>query len=124
MAGRPGMVVPVFMKQCAGSWLIASVVIERTMQMSSAIEPICGKSSQISVPHLPNFLKIVLRAEALELCALKLRDLLPLVSESGIGWPFSSRELRLVIEGLEVRRAARHAEVDDAFRLLREIERI
>ncbi len=57
MDGRPEMVVPVFMNVWAGSWLIASVVIERMMQSSSATEPMCGKSSQISWPDLPNFLK-------------------------------------------------------------------
>ena len=36
IAGRPEMVVPVFMKVWAGSWLIASVTIERMMQISSA----------------------------------------------------------------------------------------
>ena len=36
MLGRPEMVVPVFMNVWAGSWLIASVFIERMMQMSSA----------------------------------------------------------------------------------------
>ena len=37
MLGRPEIDVPVFMKVWAGSWLICSVCIERTMQMSSAI---------------------------------------------------------------------------------------
>src|SRR3954463_14388897 len=53
--GRPEIVVPVFMNVCAGSWLIASVVIERIMQMSSAIDPMCGKSEQICCPDFPNF---------------------------------------------------------------------
>ena len=56
MLGRPEMVVPVFMKVCAGSWLIASVTSERTMQSSSATPPRCGNSSQISWPDRPNFL--------------------------------------------------------------------
>ena len=37
MLGRPEIVEPVFMNVWAGSWLICSVFIERTMQMSSAI---------------------------------------------------------------------------------------
>ncbi len=57
MLGRPGMAEPVLMKQCAGSWLIASVCMLRMMAMSSATEPRWGKSSQISAPDLPNFLK-------------------------------------------------------------------
>src|SRR5829696_6837652 len=56
MDGRPEIVVPVFMNVWAGSWLMASVTIDRTMQRSSATEPMWGKSSQISWPDLPNFL--------------------------------------------------------------------
>jgi hypothetical protein len=36
---------------------MASVTIERMMQISSAIAPMCGKTSEISWPDLPNFLK-------------------------------------------------------------------
>src|SRR2546423_12155224 len=57
MLGRPEIVVPVFMKVWAGSWLMASVTIERMMQISSATAPMCGKTSEISWPDLPNFLK-------------------------------------------------------------------
>src|SRR3954451_7751875 len=53
MEGRPEIVVPVFMKVWAGSWLIASVTIERTMHMSSATEPMCGKIEAISWPARP-----------------------------------------------------------------------
>src|SRR5258708_35446797 len=56
--GRPEMVVPVFMNVCAGSWLIASVVIERMMQRSSTTEPRCSNSSQISAPAFPNLLNL------------------------------------------------------------------
>src|SRR5262245_51537486 len=54
--GRAEMVVPVFMKVWAGSWLIASVFIERTIHSSSATEPRCGKISLISWPDSPNLL--------------------------------------------------------------------
>ena len=54
MLGRPAMMEPVFMMVWAGSWLICSVHMERTMQMSSATLPMCGNSSQISCPDLPN----------------------------------------------------------------------
>jgi hypothetical protein len=38
---------------CPGAWFTASVCIERMMQMSSAIEPVCGSSSDISAPTFP-----------------------------------------------------------------------
>ena len=46
--GRPEMVVPVFISVCAGSWLMASVTIDRMMAMSSATLPMCGNNSLIS----------------------------------------------------------------------------
>src|SRR3712207_6597750 len=58
LLGRPEMVVPVFMNVWAGSWLIASVRIDRMMQMSSATDPIRGSSSQISAPLRPNRLNL------------------------------------------------------------------
>ena len=54
MLGRPVRIEPLFMNAWAGSWLICSVTIERTMQMSSAIAPMCGKSSEISWPLWPH----------------------------------------------------------------------
>src|SRR5688500_6758757 len=46
-AGRPEIVVPVFMNVCAGSWLIASVFSDRTMHNSSATVFRCGKTELI-----------------------------------------------------------------------------
>ena len=54
--GRPLMVVPVFMRVLAGSWLMASVCIERITARSSMCLARCGKSVVISVPLWPNFL--------------------------------------------------------------------
>ena len=45
MLGRPVMMEPVFIKVCAGSWLICSVHMERTMQMSSATLPMTSHLS-------------------------------------------------------------------------------
>ena len=45
------------MKVIAGSWLIASVYIERTMQSSSAISAVCGSSSLIQAPLAPCWAK-------------------------------------------------------------------
>jgi hypothetical protein len=53
MLGRPEIDVPVFISVWAGSWLICSVCIERTRQISLAMEPICGNSVLISWPDLP-----------------------------------------------------------------------
>ena len=44
--------MPVFMKVWAGSWLIGSVCIERTMQISSATVPICGQQLAHLLPGL------------------------------------------------------------------------
>ena len=121
MLGRPAICEPVFMNMCAGSWLIASVVIERMMQMSSATEPMCGNSSQISAPHLPNFLKLALRAEAVQLLPLELRDLLALGDALRHRLAVHLGELRLVVERLQVRRPAGHRQPDDALRLRREV---
>src|SRR5437588_2194336 len=54
--GRPEIVVPVFMRVWAGSWLIASVRIDRMIQILSAISPIRGKIELISCLDLPYFL--------------------------------------------------------------------
>ena len=40
-----------------GAWFTASVFIERTTQISSAIEPRCGSISLSSMPLAPHFLK-------------------------------------------------------------------
>src|SRR5215217_1619870 len=94
--GRPEIVVPVFMKVWAGSWLMASVTIERTMQMSSATWPKWGKASQISWPFLPYFLKAQVGPRHLR-AALPWSWAMgwPLVKESGMGWPVISASLGL-----------------------------
>ena len=43
MLGRPNCAEPVFMKICAGAWLIASVIIDRMIAISSAT---CGQVRQ------------------------------------------------------------------------------
>src|SRR6516225_10193054 len=58
MLGRPAMIIPAFITKCAGSWLICSVVIERTIQRSSATLPISGNNSHISRPDFPNLLNL------------------------------------------------------------------
>ena len=55
MVGRPGCCPPVWIKVTAGSWLMASVCIERMMARSSAMPAMCGSSSDISAPDRPCF---------------------------------------------------------------------
>ena len=57
-AGRPEIIEPVFMNVWAGSWLIASVCIERTIAIRSAIRAeTSGKIRLISWPLCPVRLK-------------------------------------------------------------------
>src|SRR5205814_9762529 len=56
--GRPGIIDPVFIRVCAGSWLMASVCIDRTTQISSAhLAPSSGQRVLNSSPASPHFLK-------------------------------------------------------------------
>ena len=68
--------------------------------------PMCGNNSQIYLPRLAELLEACVRAEAGQLLPLELRDLLPLVNDSGIGCAVHLGELRLVVERLEMRRPA------------------
>ena len=95
MLGRPGMVEPVLKKQCAGSWLIASVVIERMNAMSSATEPMSGNSSQISAPHWPNFLKPHCGPKQFSGLPCNCASCCPAVMLSGIGLPCISASFGL-----------------------------
>ena len=49
---------------------------------------------------------------------------MPLVNDSGIGWPCILASFGLGVERLQVRRAAGHVEVDDPLGLGREVERM
>src|SRR5690606_5104419 len=60
--------------------------------------------------------KGMLRTEAMELLSLELRDRLPRRDGCGHVLAVHLRELRLRVEGLEVRRPSRHDEEDHAFR--------
>ena len=57
MLGRPGTRLPVFMKMCAGPWLIWSVCMDRMIQIESATFAVYGKRVQMSCPESPYFLK-------------------------------------------------------------------
>src|SRR5678809_683493 len=100
MLGRPEIVVPVFMNVWAGSWLIASVTIERTMQMSSAMAPKCGNSEQISWPLLPNLENGCCGPSHLE------------TLDHGARLAAMHGKLGLVVQRLPMGRPDRHAQVD------------
>ena len=123
MLGRPEMVVPVFMNVCAGSWLIASVTIDRMTQISSATPPISGKIVADLLARLAVLLERVLGGEAGELLPLELRDRHPRGERPRHRLAVHRGELRLVIERLQVRRPARHVQVNDPLRLRREVRR-
>ena len=116
--------MPVFMKVWAGSWLIASVTIERMMQMSSATVARCGKIVLISWPLLPQRLKRMLRSEADQLRPLELGDRHALGERLGHRLAVHLGQRRLVVERLQVRRAAGHVEIDDPLDLGREVQRM
>src|SRR4051794_403946 len=95
MLGRPEIVEPVFMKVWAGSWLMASVTIERMTQISSEIDPMCGKRTDISWPDLPNFLNDVCGSKHLRAWFCSCAIGWPLVKDSGMGLPAISASLGL-----------------------------
>src|SRR4051812_46219362 len=53
MHGLPAIMNPVCKYVMAGTWLIASVCIDRTMAISSTIFAVCGSSSETHAPLLP-----------------------------------------------------------------------
>jgi hypothetical protein len=117
------MIDPVFIRVCAGSWLICSVHMERTMQTSSATLPMCGNSSQISWPDLPNFWnRTAGRSRPARL--LQLRDLLALGEGFGHRLAVHLGELGFVVEGFEMRGAAGLVEEDHALRLGGMVQRV
>ena len=95
MLGRPEMDVPVFMNVWAGSWLICSVCMERMMQMSSAILPMCGRMVLISWPDLPHFWKGNCGARQFSFWPCSWAICCPWVNDSGMGWPFNSASFGL-----------------------------
>ena len=95
MLGRPAICDPVFMNMWAGSWLIASVVIERMTQISSATEPICGRSSESSVPFFPCFENLNCGPWQMSFWPWSWASCWPVVKLSGIPLPSISASLGL-----------------------------
>src|SRR2546423_11808645 len=90
MLGRPLMLEPEFMKAWAGSWLICSVCIERTMQISSAMPPMFGKSFEISWPDWPQFWNSQNGPRAFNSVFCNCASCWPLVKDCGNGLSWSS----------------------------------
>ena len=91
MEGRPLMPVPVFMKVWAGSWLICSVTIDRTMAISSTIFAVHGMKSLTYWPPWPCWLELCQVPLNLKCLALKLGNGLPLGEGLGHGLSRSFR---------------------------------
>src|SRR5580765_1803452 len=87
IAGRPDSRLPVFMKVWAGSWLMASVFIERRMHISSAMCEVYGNSSLISCPDWPWRANFIRGPRQLNFDPCSWAMGCPLVNDSGIGWP-------------------------------------
>ncbi len=90
------------------------------MQMSSAIAPVCGKSSEISWPLWPHFRNAV-NGPRSQFGVLKLGELLPFGQRLGERLAVKLLQGRLPVKGLELRGSARHAEMNHSSRLDREI---
>src|SRR5581483_3807225 len=83
-----------------------------------------GEQAYHLLSRFAELLELVLRAEAFQLFALQLCDLLALGERFGHALAVHLRQLRLVVERLQVRGAAGLVEKDDALRLGGEVQRI
>jgi hypothetical protein len=123
MLGRPFWIAPVFMKAWAGSWLICSVWSERITQISSAIPPMCGKISAISVPQRPRRSNLQNGPNAWSFMFWSWRAA-GLGERVGERFPVKAAQLGFGVESLDVGRSTRHAEVDDVLRPRRMVQRV
>ena len=106
MEGRPATCAPVWMKVMAGSWLIASVWIDLTMQISSAIFAVCGSSSLIHAPDSPYCLNLNIELTTGKAGWVEVIEVrrCPLRIDPGKSRPRHCGELWLVVEQLHLRR--------------------
>ena len=111
--------MPVFMNVWAGSWLICSVCIERMMQMSSAMLPMCGKMIADRLARLGrSWLNVACGPKHSSFLPLQLGDRLALGERLGHRLAVHLGELGLVVERFELRRPAGHAQEDHPLGLL------
>ena len=123
MLGRPASCEPVWTNVIAGSWLIASVCIERMMQRSSAIFAVCGSSSLSQAPLWPCWANLKIDGATGRLFWPEVIVVIrwPMRTESGSSIPRLLADRRLVVEQVELRRCARLEQVDHPLRLGREV---
>jgi len=90
MLGRPLRIDPLFMKACAGSWLICSVIMDRMMAIRSAIVAMLGNRSEIIWPDWPWGWNSQNGPRAMRALFWSCASCWPFVNDSGNGWPCSS----------------------------------
>ncbi len=119
----PASCEPVCTKVIAGSWLIASVCIERMMQMSSTMLAVCGKSSLSDAPLWPCRANLKIDGATGKLFWPEVIVVIrwPIRTESGSSIPRRLGDRRLVVEQIHLRRCARLEQVDDPLGLRREM---
>ena len=89
MLGRPERAVPQFMNVWAGSWLICSVTMLRTMASLSTKPPSRGKKSLTGVPLSPFRENVVCGPRQTSFFPCNCAIGWPAVTLSGISWPSS-----------------------------------
>src|SRR4051794_25297601 len=90
MLGRENACSPVFICKHAPLWLMLSAYIERITHMSSTQVARFGKSSLISVPHLPDLLNLYGEANRLP---VRVRSSFGFSNGSGLPLSIASRGL-------------------------------
>ena len=119
----PASCEPVCTNVIAGSWLIASVCIERMMQMSSTISAVCGKSSLSQAPLWPCRANLKIDGATGKLFCPEVIVVIrwPIRTESGSSIPRRLSDRRLVVEEVHLRRGAGLEQVDHPLGLGREM---
>ena len=107
----------------AGSWLIASVCIERMMQMSSTISAVCGKSSLSHAPLWPCRANLKIDGATGKLFWPEVIVVIrwPIRTESGSSMPAPAWRSPACSRKVHLRRRARLEQVDHPLDLGREV---
>ncbi len=115
MLGRPASCEPVWTNVIAGSWLIASVCIERMIVMSSTIPAVCGKSSLSHAPLWPCWANLKIDGATGKFFCPEVIVVIrwPIRTESGQFHAPSLADRRLVVEQIELRRRTGLEQIDD-----------
>ena len=117
---------PVLTNSLAGAWLKTSVATDRTIARSSTTPAMCGRHSETQAPDSPCWANLRLVPSSFgRLLGERVHEGEPLPLDERLGDRLAVvlLELRLVVEQLELARAAGHEQVDDALRLRREVAR-